>query len=57
LDIVAFQEGFKENEKLPAGWRIIRNRGGNLFELFSREGIQTLNAAQESMEGSEDFDD
>jgi len=53
------EEGFEENEKLPAGWRIIRNRGENLFELLSREGVlyQTLNAAQEFMEDSEVYDD
>ena len=34
----------EENENLPSGWMIIRNRGDNLFELLSREGIvyQTL---------------
>jgi len=53
------EEGFEENDKLPAGWRIIRNRGGNLFELLSREGVlyQTLESAQEFMESSEDYDD
>jgi len=52
-------EGFEENNKLPAGWRIIRNRGENLFELLSREGAlyQTLTAAQEFMETSKDYDD
>jgi len=52
-------EGFEENERLPAGWRIIRNRGENLFELLSREGVlyQTLNAAQEFMEDNEAYDE
>jgi len=50
---------FEEDEKLPAGWRIVRNRRENLFELMSREGIMylTLNAAQEFMEGSDEYDD
>ena len=54
-----FEEGFEENDKLPGGWRIIRNRGGNLFELLSKEGIlyQTLESAQEFMERSEDYED
>ena len=53
------EEGFEDNEKLPSGWRIIRNRGENLFELLSREGVlyQTLNAAQEFMEDSEAYDE
>jgi len=54
-----FEEGFEENDRLPGDWKIIRNRGGNLFELLSREGIlyQTLESAQEFMENSEDYDD
>ena len=54
-----FEEGFEENDRLPGGWKIIRNRGGNLFELLSREGIlyQTLESAQEFMENSEDYDE
>ena len=52
-------EGFVEDEKLPAGWRIVRNRRENLFELMSREGVLylTLNAAQEFMEGRDEYDD
>jgi len=48
------EEGFEENRKLPPGWRIIRNRGDNLFELLSKEGFlfATLNAALSFMEGS-----
>ena len=41
------EEGFEEHARLPVGWMIVRNRGDNLFELLSREGVvyQTLDTA------------
>jgi len=54
-----YDEGFEENVKLPDGWRIIRNRGENLFQILSREGIlyQTLYDAQLFMEEDDNYDD
>ena len=54
------EEGFEENEKPIAVWRIIR-KGENLLDLKSRKGAgvlyQTLNLAQEFMEDSEGYND
>jgi len=53
------EEGFEENENLPSGWMIIRNRGDNLFELLSREGIvyQTLDSAMASINENSHYSD
>ena len=46
------EEGFEEHDNLPEGWMIIRNRGDNLFELLSRDGVvyQTLDSALAQMD-------
>ena len=46
------EEGFEEHANLPEGWMIIRNRGDNLFELLSRDGVvyQTLDSALAQMD-------
>ena len=51
------EEGFEENSNLPEGWMMIKNRGDNLFELLSREGVlhQTLDAAVNDLRGKRDY--
>ena len=50
------EEGFENNDRLPEGWMIIKNRGDNLFELLSKEGIlyQTLNEALTDLRAGKD---
>ena len=51
------EEGFENNDRLPEGWMIIKNRGDNLFELLSKEGIlyQTLNEALNDLRAGKDY--
>ena len=51
------EEGFEENNNLPEGWMIIKNRGDNLFELLSKEGVlyQTLDQAVNDLKSKIDY--
>jgi len=53
------EEGFEEHDNLPSGWLIIKNRGDNLFELLSREGVvyNTLDSALEQMSDASEYTD
>ena len=53
------EEGFESSESLPRGWLIIKNRGENLFELLSRDGVvySTLDSALASMSSDLEYSD
>eukprot|EP00092_Neocalanus_flemingeri_P015646 GFUD01016935.1.p1 GENE.GFUD01016935.1~~GFUD01016935.1.p1 ORF type:complete len:409 (-),score=87.94 GFUD01016935.1:7-1233(-) len=53
------EEGWDNDQKLPSGWKISRNAGDNIFVLLSKEGVfyQTLDAAHEFMEDSDEYDE
>jgi len=52
-------ECWKEDSKLPEGWKISSELGDNLFVLLSREGniFQTLESAHEFMKNTVGYDD
>ena len=53
------EEGWKDDEKLPSGWKISNQIGDNLFVLLSREGqlFQTLDAAQDFINDNCEYDE
>jgi len=52
-------EGWKDSEKLPAGWKVSDQINDNLFVILSREGylFQSLDAAQDFLKESEEYDE
>ena len=52
------EEGWKEYEKLPVGWKASKEIGDNIFVLLSKEGnlFQNLDDAQMFIKESDDYD-
>jgi len=52
-------EGWKDSEKLPAGWKVSDQINDNIFVILSREGclFQSLDAAQDFLKESEEYDE
>jgi len=53
------EEGWKDCDKLPPGWKVSEDIGDNIFVLLSKEGklYQSLDNAQKFIKESEDYND